>query len=85
MPWRDADDDLDEIEYPDEADGDGGEETAPCPYCLRPVYDDAERCPGCGQYLSMEDAERPGRRPWWLVPGVLLCLAVLLGGIARWP
>jgi len=85
MPWRDSDDDLDEIEYPDGEEADGGEETISCPYCLRPVYEDAERCPECGHYLSIEDAERPARRPWWMVAGVLLCLAVLLGWVVRWP
>ena len=85
MPWRDADDDLDGIEYPDDDEADGGEQTAPCPYCQRPVYDDAERCPACGSYLSVEDAGRPARRPWWMVAGVLLCLAVLLGWVVGWP
>ena len=39
--------DLDEDEFPDES-GDDSDETMPCPYCGDPVYDDAERCPGCG-------------------------------------
>ena len=57
------------------------DETVPCPHCLRPVYEDAERCPGCGHYLSREDA--PSRHPWWLVVGVLVCLAVVLGWVVR--
>lgn len=77
MSWEDADEDLDDREFPDDEDEDG-EETVPCPYCLRPVYEDAERCPECGHYLSRED--RPSRRPWWLVVGVLVCLLVVL----RW-
>ncbi len=81
MRWRDADDDLDDTEYPD-ADDEGGDDTVPCPHCLRPVYEDAERCPACGQYLSREDA--PARHPWWLVVGVLVCLAVVLRWVVRW-
>ena len=84
MPWRDADDDLDESEFPEEPDDDDdddGDETVPCPYCLRPVYEDAERCPGCGQYLARGDA--PARHPWWLVVGVLVCLAVVLRWVVR--
>jgi predicted nucleic acid-binding Zn ribbon protein len=82
MRWRDADDDLDDAEFPDEADegDDDDDDTIPCPYCLRPVYEDAERCPACGHYLSREDRERPSRHPWWLVIGVLVCLLVTL----RW-
>lgn len=79
MPWRDADDDLDESEFPDEADLDDVVSTSvPCPYCFHTVYDDAERCPGCGTYLSREDA--PNRRPWWFLLGVGACLLVVF----RW-
>lgn len=52
--------------------------TTPCPYCRRPVYDDAERCPACGSYLSRED--EPYRKPWWLLIGV----AVGLYAVYRW-
>lgn len=54
--------------------GDDGE-TVACPECRDPVYEDAERCPNCGHYLSREDASR--RRPWWVVAGVLACLATV--------
>jgi hypothetical protein len=53
--------------------------TVPCPYCQRGVYEDAERCPHCEQYLGEEDAP-PGRKPWWLVLGVLVCLYL----VYRW-
>ena len=42
-------------EYPDEPDDGDDDETVPCPH-VRPVYEDAERCPSCGHYLSREDA-----------------------------
>ena len=84
MRWQEADDDLDDSEYPDEHDDDGeegGVDTVACPHCFRPVYEDAERCPGCGHYLSSEDA--PSRHPRWLVVGVLVCLVVVLGWVVR--
>ena len=54
-------------------------ETVPCPYCKRQIHEDAERCPYCEQYISAEDAP-PGRKPWWIIIGALLCLYV----IYRW-
>jgi hypothetical protein len=81
MPIRhlDDEDDLDDSEYPDEPDDDeDDDETVPCPHCFRSVYEGAERCPGCGSYLSREDA--PRGHPWWVVVGVLVCLVVVL----RW-
>jgi hypothetical protein len=74
------DHDLEDREYPDEPDDDG-DETAPCPYCRRAVYDDAEQCPYCGNYLSREDA--PRHHPWWWVVGVLLSLVVVMR-LALW-
>jgi endogenous inhibitor of DNA gyrase (YacG/DUF329 family) len=68
------DDDLD--------DPDDDDETVPCPHCGDPVYDDAERCPGCGQYLSREDAPWV-RPPWWLVAGVVAGLLGVLMWVVR--
>ncbi len=70
--WADDEDDLDDEEGPED---DSGEVTSPCPYCHEPIYDDAERCPECGQYLSRVDG--PGNRPLWLVAGVAVCLAIV--------
>ena len=84
MRWRAADD---EDRDDDTDDGSGlvdpdlpeeDDDTVACSNCNHPVYDDAERCPACGHYLSREDA--PVRRPWWLVVGVLLGLVVVI----RW-
>jgi hypothetical protein len=72
---RDDDDDFDDFDEPEDDDSD---ETMPCPHCGESVYDDAERCPSCGWYLSREDA--PRRFPWWFVVGFLLCMVVLM----RW-
>jgi hypothetical protein len=74
MITRDYDpDDIDGDEE-DWSEEDDDDETMPCPHCLQPVYEDAEHCPNCGKYLSREDA--PRRKPWWVVAGVVACLAV---------
>jgi predicted nucleic acid-binding Zn ribbon protein len=74
--YGDTEADLEDFEDPDEPDDDD-DVTMPCPYCGKAVYDDAERCPSCGSYLSREDA--PRRYAWWLLVGVVLgLLAVFL-------
>ena len=78
MHHRDEDEGyLDPREFPDpDSDDNGHAETVPCPHCRRPVYEEAQCCPYCENYLSGEDA--PGRRSAWFVVGVLVCLAVAL-------
>ena len=75
MIVRDHDaDDLDDEAW-DDTDDEDEDDTDPCPHCGAPVYDDAGRCPSCGQFLSREDA--PRRQPWWVVAGVAACLAMV--------
>ena len=63
----------------DEADED--EPTVACPYCRREMFEDSPQCPHCGQYIVEEDVP-PSRKPWWIVVGVLLCLAAIWVWIA---
>ena len=76
----DGDDDVDP-EAPDESDmdpdgadgdDDDGVDTVPCPYCDRPVLEDAEICPHCRNFLSFEDA--PRHRPLWILVAAILAL-----------
>ena len=67
MSYPDDDEDWDAPNDDDEP------ETVPCPYCRRHIHEDAQRCPYCENYLSEEDAP-PGRKPWWLLLGVLAAL-----------
>jgi hypothetical protein len=68
-----------EEDWDDDGSDSDGEETVPCPYCRRQIHEDSERCPYCENYLSREDAP-PRPKPWWLVVGVLVCLAI----VAMW-
>lgn len=73
MPrWADEDDWDDEDDSSDE-----DEDTISCPYCRRDIHEDSVQCPHCGQYLSQEDAP-PGQKPWWLLIGAAVCLALVL-------
>ena len=66
----------------DEDDGEEDEETTiPCPYCRRPIYEDAPRCPYCENYIVEEDAASR-RKPWWIIIGTLLVFYVVYRWIA---
>jgi hypothetical protein len=81
MPFRDDDrEGLNEDEFPD-PDDEGLDRLDTCPHCRSAVYDDAERCPFCGYYLSREDPL--GRKSWVIVTGVVVCLAIVLMWIFR--
>ena len=80
MPYRDDDrQELDPREFPDPDERGVGH--LPCPHCMAVIFNDSERCPACGHYLS--DEERVPRHPWWVVLGVLVCLALAIYWI--WP
>jgi hypothetical protein len=67
-------DDLDDSEYPEPDDDSEDDGTVPCPYCGAALYEDAERCPRCENYVSREDA--PSRVPLWVKVTALVCLVV---------
>lgn len=57
------------------------EPTVPCPQCGHEVHEDSPRCPHCENWISDEDAPA-GRKPWWLLIGVALCLYAVWRWIA---
>lgn len=75
--WDDGEGD-DEYD-PDDAVGEERDEetTSACPFCGEEIYEDAEWCPHCEQYLSRESAPRPPRSGWIWV-GLLACFAAVL-------
>jgi hypothetical protein len=82
MPW--SEDDLDEREYPDEdddVDDDNDDDetlTRECPRCGADVYEDADRCPLCGTWLTADTSPWTGRAWWWVALGILGIGALLL-------
>lgn len=75
---------LDQREDPDESDVGGGEEseTLPCPFCGKPVYESADVCPHCRNFVSF--AEVSGRRPWWVIAAVVALLVATLLCVVRY-
>lgn len=71
-------DELSEPEGPEDADMDADDsvDTAPCPYCRKSIYEQAEFCPYCGSAISAEDARN--RKPIWIVFGVVVCIALVV-------
>lgn len=56
----------------DLADDEMGGDVVPCPSCGREVYEDAERCPHCGDWITPRAG---GPLPWVWVVAALLALA----------
>lgn len=75
------DDHLSDSDDPHDSDVDDseGEETIECPACGRDIYEGAEQCPRCGQYLSEEEGQQRGGTPIWIWVGIILAL---LGTVA---
>ena len=69
---------MDDDDYAgfDTSDSDDND-TVPCPACGAEIYDDAERCPECGHYLSREDAPR-SKKLLWIIAGAIVCLVIVL-------
>ncbi len=77
---RDDDDSVDED--PLEADQDSSnaddvEPTLPCPFCKKPIHEDADVCPRCGNFVGGYDAPRPRVPPLVWIGVVLAGLCIL--------
>jgi hypothetical protein len=63
-------------EGPDVADmaADSGE-FAPCPFCRKLIFDDAEQCPYCKHFITHAI---PPRQPWWLIITALVLVFLMI-------
>jgi hypothetical protein len=71
---RDDDSDEDEASEDDEETFD----TVACPFCRKQIHEDTVRCPHCENYISTLDGPRLKWQPWWIMLGVVVCLAIAL-------
>jgi endogenous inhibitor of DNA gyrase (YacG/DUF329 family) len=83
----DEEHDDDERDWPDESDQDADDDpdamTVPCPHCGADVFDEADVCPRCGNFIVHGEAS--SKRPSvWLLVGVIVCLAAVLLVWTRW-
>jgi hypothetical protein len=68
--FDDPDHPLDDWENPDPDDEDEVEdeaETRDCPMCGMEIYEDAVRCPLCGEYVGRASTSPLAGRPMWFV------------------
>jgi len=74
MSW---DDDADEEWVED--DGEPDDDVLACPSCRRPVHEDAQQCPHCGDWMTpVAPSSRTQRWAWVAVVIVLaLCMIVM--------
>lgn len=79
MSWMHEEDDkpLEDYEYPDEFD-DGDDYTRPCPHCGAEIYDDADYCPVCNQYILSTTSPWHGRSATWLILGLVGAIAAVM-------
>ncbi len=77
----DNDEDFDDPQTPELADVDEDSvDTERCPGCGKAVYEEAEICPHCRNYISREDS-LPPRKPIWII---IVAVAALVAVIVVW-
>jgi predicted nucleic acid-binding Zn ribbon protein len=69
----DDDDSVDEdpLESDQDPDDDDAGESIPCPFCKKPIHEDADVCPRCGNFVGGDDAPRR-RVPLFVWIGMIL-------------
>ena len=82
--WDESSADLGDHEYPDaDPRDDEDTDTVTCPECDADVYEDADQCPVCGEYLIPDTRVWSGKPNWWIALGILgiaaLTVALILG------
>ena len=73
---RDFDPDVEDGEdWPVE--DDESSDVLPCPECGAEVYEDAQWCPACGQFIVHRTSPWIGRPWWWVALGLAGIAAVV--------
>ena len=74
----DGDDREGRDEDPDPSDQDDSDDTdtRSCPFCRKPVYERADVCPHCGNFITFDETAFP--RKLWFFLAVVLALAVVI-------
>ena len=81
--YDESDDELNDYEYPDDDvlydddldDPDNYSDV--CPNCDASIYDDADYCPRCGEFIPLDTSPFAGRPAIWTVLGIIGIAAVI--------
>lgn len=68
--------------YPDEEwvdeEEDSGDDLLVCPSCKRPVHEDTQQCPHCGDWIIPVWPGQRSKRLVWVVAAVLVIVALIM-------
>ncbi|WP_158633562.1 hypothetical protein [Tautonia sociabilis] len=78
-PDWDDDEEDDLLEPNEEEDDDEESGVLPCPSCGAEVFEDAERCPHCGDFIVGRRLRAWEGRPWWWIVLGLLGIGAVIG------
>ncbi len=70
-------DEFDDDEFAEgDPEDDATDTTIACPNCRKMIYDDADQCPHCGEYMLETDGHGRAHR-WWIVAAWVLAFMAL--------
>lgn len=58
-------------------DEDDEPELLPCPACGTEIYEEAERCPSCGEYIVHRTDVWAGKPMWWVILALIGIVATI--------
>jgi predicted RNA-binding Zn-ribbon protein involved in translation (DUF1610 family) len=76
--YRDDDYGGDDWEMPERDEDDDEElDLLPCPSCGEPIYEEAEACPYCGEYVTHSTSVLASKPLWFVVLAILGIVAII--------
>jgi len=72
------DDDNPDGQWVDDSDDDCEAELLFCPRCGKSVYEETQKCPHCGDWITPTYKNAHTKRGWFLVIVLLLVFAILM-------
>lgn len=73
---------MDYDDYPDEElaedEDDSEDDLLVCPSCRKPVHEETQQCPYCGDWIIPAYPQTPWKRALWVAIALLLILALIL-------